>query len=98
MSEYKKHTGCKKYENEEFKYDDALETIPYVAFEAIQERNNRNFKRMIIAFILSVIIVVFASNFIWLCVYTGCCDTQVCDNTVATNNISDNIKVNEKAS
>ena len=40
-------------------------TIPYIAFESVLARMDRNIKRLVIALIVCIVIV-FASNAIWL--------------------------------
>ena len=45
--------------------NDKLTTIPYIAFESAQARNERIIKRLIAALIL-VIVLLFATNAIWI--------------------------------
>ena len=42
-----------------------IQTIPYIAFESAQARNERIVKRLIAALIL-VIVLLFATNAIWI--------------------------------
>lgn len=45
--------------------NEKLTTIPYIAFESAQARNERIVKRLIAALIL-VIVLLFATNSIWI--------------------------------
>lgn len=45
--------------------DDGKATVPYIVYEGEQARNERTFKRLIIALIISILII-FASNVIWI--------------------------------
>lgn len=45
--------------------NEKLTTIPYIAFESAQARNERIVKRLIAALIL-VIVLLFATNAIWI--------------------------------
>lgn len=45
--------------------NEKLTTIPYIAFESAQARNERVIKRLIAALIL-VIVLLFATNAIWI--------------------------------
>lgn len=44
---------------------DEQKDVPYMVYEGTQARNERSVKRLIIAIIVSVV-VIFASNLIWL--------------------------------
>lgn len=45
--------------------DDGKATVPYIVYEGEQARNERTFKRLIIALIISILLI-FASNVIWI--------------------------------
>lgn len=47
--------------------DDKM-VIPYIVYEGEQTRNERNIKRLIIALVVSIV-VLFASNAMWLVVW-----------------------------
>ena len=46
-----------------------MKQIPYIAYEAAEAKSERTIKRLIIALVLSIILI-FASNVIWL--YAWC--------------------------
>lgn len=67
MGNCKTCSGCNGCKETKHKHNKASNSIPYVAYEATQERHNRNFKRMLIAIIVAFA-VVFTTNLIWICV------------------------------
>lgn len=46
------------------------EQVPYIVFESIQARHERNLKRLMLIIAL-LIILLFGSNIAWLCFYSG---------------------------
>lgn len=47
-----------------------MQTIPYIAYESAQARNERVVKRLIVALII-VVTMLFASNVIWIIEWTS---------------------------
>jgi len=45
--------------------DDGKATVPYIVYEGEQTRNERTFKRLIIALIVTILLL-FATNVVWL--------------------------------
>ena len=48
--------------------DDGKATVPYIVYEGEQARNERTFKRLIIALIVTILLL-FATNVVWLCAW-----------------------------
>ena len=54
-----------KYETK----NEKVERIPYIAYESALARNERTIKRLIISLVLSILLI-FASNAVWLYVFS----------------------------
>lgn len=50
---------------ERYEMNNDIERIPYIAYESALARNERTIKRLIIALLLSIVLM-FASNGIWI--------------------------------
>ena len=79
-----------------------VERIPYIAYESALARNERTIKRLIIALVLSIVLM-FASNGIWLYAFsqfeyvdeTTTTTTTVKQDGKSQNVYGDNNKLNE---